>query len=277
MNKEKMQNYNTRLNANNTSLDDILNVINTLPEIKTTEITINPSIEKQIVTPEAPYTGLSKVTVNPVTSDIDENIKAENIKKGVEVLGVTGDLASVSTDEYFNTTITSSNRQDFAKYYILKKIPTLTLEDGLTSVARLFYQYYNEPVPFIDTSNVDDFSDMFAYATKIKIVPEYDASKGVKFNSCFIGGKTYFTTFGGFKNIGMAYDTTMPSNYANYILDMSGCINLTHDSLMNIINNLYDIASKGVQPQTLKLGTGLIAKLTEEELAIATNKGWIVS
>ena len=43
---------------------------------------------------------------------------------------------------------------------------------------------------------------------------------------------------------------------------------------MNAINDLYDIASAGVQPQKLVLGSTNLAKLTAEEIAIATNKGW---
>lgn len=46
---------------------------------------------------------------------------------------------------------------------------------------------------------------------------------------------------------------------------------------MNLINNLYDIASKGCKTQQLKLGATNLAKLSEEEIAIATNKGWSVS
>lgn len=59
----------------------------------------------------------------------------------------------------------------------------------------------------------------------------------------------------------------------NYLTDIA---ELTHDSLMNVINNLYDIKSKGVKPQTLQLGNTNKAKLTAEEIAIATNKGWNV-
>lgn len=44
----------------------------------------------------------------------------------------------------------------------------------------------------------------------------------------------------------------------------------------NVINNLYDIKSKGVKNQRLQLGDTNKAKLTAEEIAIATNKGWNV-
>lgn len=43
-----------------------------------------------------------------------------------------------------------------------------------------------------------------------------------------------------------------------------------------LTDNLYDIKSKGVKPQTLQLGDTNKAKLTAEEIAIATNKGWNV-
>ena len=46
---------------------------------------------------------------------------------------------------------------------------------------------------------------------------------------------------------------------------------------MNVINNLYDIATKGCKSQSLQLGSDNLAKLTEEEIAIAINKGWTVS
>ena len=81
---------------------------------------------------------------------------------------------------------------------------------------------------------------------------------------------------GGLKDIGKAYLTTTSENYIEYMVDFSNSRELTHDSLMNIINNVYDIASAGVKTQTLKLGSRNTPKLTAEEIAIATNKGWNV-
>jgi hypothetical protein len=64
---------------------------------------------------------------------------------------------------------------------------------------------------------------------------------------------------------------------ASYKLDLSTCTNLTHDSLMNVINKLYDIKGKGCKNQALVLGTTNLAKLTSTEIEIATAKGWNVS
>ena len=58
------------------------------------EKTVAPTTTQQIVTADSGKDGLSKVTVEAVTSSIDSNIVAENIKKDVTILGVTGTLES---------------------------------------------------------------------------------------------------------------------------------------------------------------------------------------
>ena len=65
----------------------------------TQEKTVDSSIELQEVIPDKEYTGLSKVIINPVTNSIDENIKPENIKKDVSILGVTGNVEEINTTE----------------------------------------------------------------------------------------------------------------------------------------------------------------------------------
>ena len=54
--------------------------------------TVVPTTDEQIVTPNEGYNALSSVTVKPVDSSIDSNIIPENVKMGVEILGVTGTL-----------------------------------------------------------------------------------------------------------------------------------------------------------------------------------------
>lgn len=56
---------------------------------------------------------------------------------------------------------------------------------------------------------------------------------------------------------------------------LSTCTKLTHDALMNIINALEMFS--GVFKPTCTLGTTNLAKLTVDEIAIATNKGWILN
>lgn len=59
-------------------------------EVNNQEKSATPTTSSQEVTPDSGYTGLSKVTVSAVTAAIDANITAGNIKKDVEILGVTG-------------------------------------------------------------------------------------------------------------------------------------------------------------------------------------------
>lgn len=53
--------------------------------------------------------------------------------------------------------------------------------------------------------------------------------------------------------------------------------NLTHDSLLETINNLADLNALGKSSQTLTIGSVNKAKLSADEIAIATAKGWSVT
>ena len=101
--------------------------------------------------------------------------------------------------------------------------------------------------------------------------------------------QTKLVTFNGFKNLGKAY-TQKTAHYGNYTLDLGASSKLSYQSLINIINNLYDLnITYGVYDangtpgtgtlyrQQLILGSTNLAKLTAEEKAIATNKGWDLS
>ena len=106
---------------------------------------------------------------------------------------------------------------------------------------------------------------------------ELDFSSATNILTMIYGSTTSLTTLGGFTNLGQAYLTTQSANYNFYTLDLSANTSITHDSLMNVINKLYDIATKGVATQSLTLGNTNLAKLTSAEIQIATNKGWSVS
>lgn len=54
--------------------------------------TATPTTQSQTIQPDSGYDGLSQVNINPVTSAIDANIRPENIKKGVTILGITGTM-----------------------------------------------------------------------------------------------------------------------------------------------------------------------------------------
>lgn len=56
-------------------------------------------------------------------------------------------------------------------------------------------------------------------------------------------------------------------------LNLSSCTKLTHDCLVELINNLQTVTST----KTLTLGSTNLAKLTDAEKQVATNKGWTLA
>ena len=59
----------------------------------------------------------------------------------------------------------------------------------------------------------------------------------------------------------------------NKAFNISNAYFLSHDSLIRIFNNLSTVTGS----PKITLGTSNLSKLTAEEIAIATNKGWQVS
>lgn len=192
---------------------------------------------------------------------------------------------------------TTDPRYLFANLNNLEEIKAINF-NGLDTPTEFFYQNNSlkKIGKFLNAENLTRLS--FGGCLKLVSIPEIDTTKFtfLSFNNCreitdlplynaenFTNCYNMFNqcyklvNFGGLKNLGQAYDISQPENYQYYTLALNNSSALTHESLMNVINNLYDIASKGCNPQKLILGNTLLAKLTSEEIAIATNKGWTVS
>lgn len=175
-----------------------------------------------------------------------------------------------------NTSAVTNMNNTFYDCGFLKTIPQL----DTSNVTSMEYMFNNctslTTIPQLDTSNTTSVRNMFSLCQQLIEIPQLDLSKVTNVEQAFMWCHA-LTTLGGFQNLGMAYDTTASANYRNYRLDLSTTSKLTHDSLMNVINNLYDIKTKGCNPQQLILDSTNLAKLTAEEIAIATNKGFSVS
>ena len=122
---------------------------------------------------------------------------------------------------------------------------------------------------------------MFYYCEILTTIDKLNAKSCESIYNMFQGCRK-LTNLGGLENLGQAYSTAKNANYSSYTLDLSNSINLTHNSLMNVINNLYDIATAGIKPQKLQLGSTNLEKLNATEegqqaIASAQAKGWTVS
>lgn len=158
-------------------------------------------------------------------------------------------------------------------------------------------------IPALDYSNAVIIDSLFASCTSLTSIPDLDISSAIKFaggsssswlyntpnitsigalqcdniedvNYMFGGSqKTNVTYFGGAINLGKRWTMSNTSgNYAFYLLP-----NLSYESVINILNGLYDRAAAGMSVITLKLHANHLAMLSDDDIAIATNKGWTLS
>lgn len=157
------------------------------------------------------------------------------------------------------------------------KLEKVNFIGGTTNVTNFDHAIYNcgklTSVEGLDTSSATKIDYMLEYCSSLETLQELDCSKVTSAISALYGC-TKLKNFGGFKNFGMAYAGKTSSNYT--VLDVRNCNELTHDSLMNIINKVYDLKSAGFNEHAIQLGSTNLAKLTEDEIKIATDKGWKV-
>lgn len=202
----------------------------------------------------------------------------------------------------------TSNVKDMTSMFDgCKNLTTIPQIDtsNVTRMNQMFYQCSNlTTIPQIDTSKVNSMTYMFGYCSNLTTIPQIDTSSlgnmAYMFNGCnslttipqlngekisilssaFSGCKS-LENFNGLINLGQAYQTIQSANYDYYKLVLTSSTLLTEQSIINILNNLYDIATKGCNTQTVTLGATNLAKLTSTEgqqaLSSATEKGWTIS
>lgn len=184
---------------------------------------------------------------------------------------------SLTTVPLLNTSNVTEMSGMFSRCHSLVEIPTLDTSKGKFLAAMFAGCSSLKQIPLLNTKSCNHINGMFEGCTSLETVPILDASNVSDISKIFKDCPS-LVMLGGLKNLGMNYSSAyyIHANKREYTLDLSYSPLLTHDSLMNVINNLYDIKSKGVKPQTLQLGDTNKEKLTVEEIAIATNKGWDV-
>lgn len=155
---------------------------------------------------------------------------------------------------------TSLNRC-FASCKKLKRIDFSNWDtSNCTSMDSLF-QYCNNlrSVGYFDTSKIKNFNSMFADCLMLRDVPQLNATSNTNSYSQYnspLSNCNALRNFGGFKGI-------------NKTLYVDKAYSLSYESLLNIINGL----AEGVSGQTLYLHQDLVNQLSDDDIAIATNKG----
>lgn len=170
-------------------------------------------------------------------------------------------LKSLNVSSFNTSKVTNTSYM----FYQCSNLTSLDLSSfdtsNVTTVDSMLYGLHN--LTTLDLSNLD-FS---------KVNRLYDVLGGQKLQNLI-----------SFKNLGKGY-TELRANYGSYAFGLGTLNKLTHDSLIDVMTNglydlnlTYNVANGGtLYTQKFVLGSTNLAKLTAEEIAIATAKGWTVS
>ena len=123
-------------------------------------------------------------------------------------------------------------------------------------------------IPLLNTSNVTDMRGMFYNCYSLTIVPAFNTSNVTGLGGIFGPGMT--NMFQNCINIEEIHMINISTN-----LDISYCTKMTREALLEVLGNLKDLTDQ--TSKTLTLGSTLLAKLTEEDKLIATNKNWTLA
>lgn len=166
--------------------------------------------------------------------------------KGASVDGL------ISYHDTSNVIVTSSM---FADCSNLTTIPELDTSN-VTNMRFMFSGCTSlNTIPQLNTSNVTNMNYIFNKCNRLTSVPELDTSRCINFNDAF-------TDCRALTSIGM-YGFTRSINISSTAL--------AHDALVAFLNQAgtaYDSS------QRIIMGADKLALLSDEEKAIATNKGW---
>lgn len=174
-------------------------------------------------------------------------------------------LQNVDVSKWNTANVTSMN----GLFYNCGKLETLDLSgwdmSNVTDASDMFASCQELRIKFgtFNTSKNKNFQRMFYNCTKLREIPELDFSSNTASYKSYNSPTSSCTVLrrcGGFK--GITSSVWCSSNVC-----------LSYESTLNILNGLAD----GVSGQTLYLHQSVVNQLSDDDIAIATNKGWSIS
>lgn len=146
----------------------------TITKVDTEDITVNPSMETKTYE-RSTDKFINSVTVNPVTSDVDANIRPENIKQNMSILGVVGNYTGEPQTYYSTLNKSGSGTSCGILNCIIDIPPTTVITNGYGTFSTLAYL---KRVPDLDYSSLKDCTYMFQKCSRMT-----DTSGAVNFKS----------------------------------------------------------------------------------------------
>ena len=108
--------------SNNTPFRNYVNKINDIDTLNPQAKTITPRTSQQVITPDQNYNALSQVTIEAVTSNIDSNIEAGNIRSGISILGIIGNYVGSAMKEYNSETAMNNDIANISEGEVVKVV-----------------------------------------------------------------------------------------------------------------------------------------------------------
>lgn len=199
---------------------------------------------------------------------------------------------------------------EYSDPYNIAELPPINTS-GKTDFGYVFY-YCDQmtKAPFLDTSSGTYFNYMFSGCSNLTEFPDYDFSNATAMDYTFQGCqnfttvpvlntakcKTFYCTFDycwrlvtveGIDFSSCTYDLR-PFEYCDHLenLTVNGVIQtdvwwmyvykLTRESLLSVINALKDYSGTS-ETMSFAVPSKALDRLTEEDIAVATAKGWTVA
>jgi len=177
-----------------------------------------------------------------------------------DMSGMFRDCNLLTSVPLFDTSNVTSMSGMFINCKSLTSVPAFNTSN-VTSMGNMFRGcILLTSVPLFDTSNVTSMVDMFDFCGSLTSVPAFNASNVTDLTSVFLSCSSLeeIHMFG------------MKVNFS-----ISSSTKFTREALLEIINNCQDLT--GGTAKTLTMGSTNLAKLTEEDKLIATNKNWTLA
>lgn len=215
-------------------------------------------------------------------TSVDDLIQPNDTENVTNMGNMFYNCANLTTVPQLDTGNVTSMNSMFYNCSSLTTIPLLNTSNVISMSAIFFGCNSLTAVPQLDTSKVDNMKSAFYYCNKLTTIPLLDTSNVTSTYQMFSNCSSLTTVpalnvdkvtrmndmFGNCINLKSILMTNIGAN-----LNIASSTKFEREDLLTILNNLKTVTSS----QRLTMGATNLAKLTDEDKAIATNKGWTLA
>jgi hypothetical protein len=246
------------------------------------------SVKTLIDTRDASYLFARKVKVGGSTlelrvkmlnnNDISRCLKHNDTQNATSTIGMFAAQQDISVFPVLNTSNVTAMSYMFCDCFYNGGTPPLLNTENVENITCMFGKYteatlaYNKmtSIPLYDFRKVKEAYNLFYNCQVLESIPA-------------LNFESFDTTNQDFnkKGVGYGWITGCSRLREIHIVDIHYSINITastaftREALVEIIGNLRDMT--GYTALTLTMGSSNLAKLTEDDIAVATDKNWTVS